>query len=89
MKLSIELEMPPPSKEKPEPVHKQSVEERVRECLECVESGRDSHKEWLILSNLYKALLNTKKKSPRGKNILKMIEPVMTKYGYAGVGGNT
>lgn len=88
MKLSIMLEMGPP-KEVAMP-HKQdekapSVEQQVREAIECIESGHDSYTEWKLLNKLYGELRRKEKKSPRIKNLIEMIEPVLAKYGLHGV----
>lgn len=95
MKISLNIEMPPPpAKEKAssEPVQpKQSVEERVREAIEECESGRDSRQDWIMLGRLRTSLLALQKsakdkaKKKRISNLLDMIDPLLTKYGYAGV----
>lgn len=86
MKLEIILDIPMPkqkstSSEKPDT----TLEQDVREALECIESGYDSTTEWKMINRLYKELKATPKKTKRIINILKMIEPVMAKYGLHGV----
>lgn len=79
MKLSIQLEMPPPQRE---PEKKQPrIEDRVREAVELCESGYCSHTEWLMLQRLCRAL-KEKKQTPRVQNLLGMIQPLLNKYGY-------
>lgn len=83
MKLNILLEMEAP-KEK-YPVEKSnSIEDDVKEAIECIESGYDSVVEWKMINRLYKEL-RSMKKNPRIENLIQMIEPVMSKYGLHGV----
>lgn len=60
-----------------------SIEERVRSMLECIESGHYSAVEWLTIGKLYTAL-QKKKQTPRVRNLMSMIEPILNKYGYNG-----
>jgi hypothetical protein len=91
MKLSIMIDMPIPSREKtsshpqPLPVTDKvaSVEEEVKNAIEAIDSGRDSRVEWKLLNKLCREL--RKRKDPRSKNLMKLIEPVMNKYGMHGV----
>lgn len=90
MKLHVMLEMgPPPAdkrpQEKPEPVS--SIEDDVKEAIECIESGHDSHVEWKMLNGVYKELRKREdqKKNKRVANLIKMIEPILSKYGLHGV----
>lgn len=62
-----------------------SIEDRVRDALDMIDSGHESSVEWLMINKLHKAL-RERKQTPRVRNLLKMIEPVMAKYGYYGVG---
>lgn len=61
---------------------KKSVEDTVREALDCIESGWNSHVEWNMIRRLYASLENSTKKSDRIDNLKKMIYPVLQKYGY-------
>lgn len=79
--IVVTLTMPTPEQHVPaSPTPKLSPEEKVRDALDCIESGHDSHKEWLFLNKVYKTLRG--KNSPRAKNLCKMIEPVLSKFGY-------
>jgi hypothetical protein len=78
--------MPAPA---PRPVQKKEPEEKkpgiedsVREAIECIDSGHDSNVEWSLINRVYKDLCKLKKPSPRAENLKKMIEPVLSKYGY-------
>ena len=87
IKLMLEIEMPDKAttaaaKPAPEPVKKVPIEEKVREALECIDSDYDSHVEWIMIRKLYKDLRQLKKPSDRALNVMKMIEPVLSKYGY-------
>lgn len=64
---------------------KPTVEEKVREALECIESGFESHVEWTMINKLYKDLIASPKKNERMQNIISMIAPILKKYGYHGV----
>ena len=57
------------------------IEDQVRDAIECIESGRNSSVEWIMLNKLY-AELRKRKPTPRIKNLIQMIEPVLAKYGY-------
>lgn len=81
MKLSLAIEMPAPKMERkacPRP----SVEDRVREALECIDSGYDSSVEWTLINSMYRKLRSLKRPNERAKNLIKMIEPVLSKFGY-------
>lgn len=79
MKIQISLSMPEP--EAPKKPFPPSIEEQVRHCLELIESGYRSDREWLTISKLYKSLQG-KKKTPRVQNLINMIEPVLAHFGY-------
>ncbi len=86
MKLQILLDMGLPPKQPESKQSKKSVEDKVREAIELVESGYCSHVEWLMLNRLMTDLKKSKqKKSQRVQNLISMIEPVLSKYGYHGV----
>lgn len=81
-KILFQLELPDPSAApKPEAGPCLCIEDKVRDCIEEVESGRDSGVEWLILKKLYCAL-KKKKPTKRVKNLMEMIRPTLNKYGY-------
>lgn len=88
IKLMLELPMPAVSAE---PVKQKSqepktpevpVEDRVKEALDCIDSGHDSKVEWSMINRLYRDLKALKKPNDRARNLIKMIEPVLSKYGY-------
>lgn len=86
MKILIALGMPEPQAEspaKPKPAERLSIEDQVRDAIECVESGYRSDVEWVLLNKLYKDLRG-RKQTPRIRNLLKMIQPVLSKFGYHG-----
>lgn len=81
-KIIIALEMPSPEKSKAaRPSAACSPEEKIRKSIELIESGYCSDTEWLMLNKLYKSL-KQKKQTPRVKNAMAMIKPVLAKYGY-------
>lgn len=81
--ISVALQMPEASAPVTRPLAEpESVEDQVRSALDCIESGEDSHKEWLFINSVYKKLQGLKKPSKRAINVKKMIEPVLAHYGY-------
>lgn len=91
IKLMLEIEMPTPQVTRaaamqpppPTPVAKAPVEQKIKDCLEKIDSGHDSHVEWITIRNLYKSLRALKNPNDRALNIMKQLEPVLAKYGYA------
>lgn len=88
IKVMLELPMPAPQ---PVPVQEKkeekkedtvSIEDKVREALECIDSGYESGVEWAMINRLYKDLKGLKKPTDRAKNLMKMIEPTLAKFGY-------
>lgn len=81
MRFSVQLEMPDPdtsaASQPPSP------EEQVRNAVDLVESGYCSDTEWLLLNKLYQDLCE-RPETPRIRNLLQMVEPVLSKYGYHG-----
>lgn len=95
IKVMLEMPIPEPkpliiekasAKEPSEP--KESVEDKVKAALECIDSGYDSNVEWSMINRLYRDLKALKKPNDRAKNLVNMIEPVLAKFGYFGKSGN-
>lgn len=86
IKVMLELPMPapapPPIPQKKEESTAPSVEDRVKEAIDCIDSGHDSRIEWSLLTRLYKDLSNLKKPNDRARNLMKLIKPVLAKFGY-------
>ncbi len=57
-----------------------TIEEQVREMIECIESDEDSNVEWRALKGLYADLVKMKQ-TDRIKRLRKTIKPVLSKYG--------
>lgn len=80
--ISIQVCMPDPqgpnTSEKHLPL---SIEDQVKDAIDCIDSGYKSDVEWLMINKLYSEL-EKKKPTPRVKNLMSMIEPVLAKYGY-------
>lgn len=68
---------------KSEPVEKIPLETRVRDMIDCIESGHESAVEWITINKIYKHLEGRTDK--KAKAILDMIQPIMSKYGQHGV----
>lgn len=84
IQLKISLAMPPRQTPEQEKARKKecTIEQDVRDALEKIDSGFDSHVEWLMIRGLYKRLSAIGKPSKKAKNLMEMIEPVLAKYGY-------
>lgn len=82
MRLHLMLELPPPvpQKQESEPT-RMSLEDKVRDALELIDSGYESRVEWLMINKLYHELCK-RKPTPRVQNLKKMIKPVLAKFGY-------
>lgn len=83
MKLHLLIEVPSPEKTSKAPC-KLTIEEQVRDAIELIESGYESRQEWLLINKVFSAL-SKKKPNARITNIINMIKPVLSKYGYHGV----
>jgi len=79
-RISILIETEPPKEIHPVYKHK-SIEERVRECILAIESGEDSKREWELIKKLNNELMRHSRLSPRAKNVLRLIKPIIDKYG--------
>ena len=87
LKLMLSMQLPS-SEPKPEHCSAPSIEEKVREACELVESGYNSDVEWIMLGRLFESL-KKRKQTPRILNLINMIRPVLSKYGYHGVSNRT
>lgn len=85
MQIKIMLDMPTPEagKSKYPTKDEKSVEEEVKEAIEKIDSGHESYVEWKLLNKLAKELRS--RKDARSKNLMEMIDPVLSKYGMHGV----
>jgi hypothetical protein len=59
-----------------------SVEDKVRRCIERIDNGCGNEVDFLTLKKLKAAIQAKEKITPRMKNLLDMIEPVMRRFGY-------
>lgn len=87
MKVSISIEMPKPDTEIPEVYKKVSVEDKIRQMLDLIDTDHSDHVDWETLRRLYNKLQSIKAPSRRQKNLIDMITPVMEKYGYSDAAG--
>lgn len=85
MRIQLDLQMPEPqastSSEKCLPI---PVEDQVHHMIDLIESGHESGMEWSCINKFYRKLRAQKNPSERVQNLLKMISPVLSKYGYHG-----
>jgi hypothetical protein len=82
VKILVDIQMPETAEKTVVP--KLSVEQQVRDAIELIESGYDSIIEWKMIKRIYEDLM---KRGPsrwntRHRNLIKMIEPTLSKYGY-------
>lgn len=80
-KLVVSIQMPDPGTVAPSKEAIRTLEEEVRDSIALVESDRDSSIEWKALRKLA-CKLEKAKQTPRVINLRKMIQPVLSKYGY-------
>lgn len=59
-----------------------SIEDKVRERIENIDSGSGCLQDFLVLKKLQESLRQKKPCTPRIQNLMNMIEPVMRKFGY-------
>lgn len=88
MQISINMCMPDPGDQQqrqPPDLQRPSVEDQIREALECIDSGHDSHVEWSLVNRLYRSLKALQRPNQRALGLISMIEPVLAHYGYHGV----
>lgn len=81
MRILVDIQMPPagaPEQKKPAPP---PLEDRIRNMLDLVDSGHPSHREWLTINKLYRDLKG-REQNPRIENLISMIEPILSKFGY-------
>ncbi len=76
IKLLIDAPVPKPAPQEARP----SIEERVDEALELIDSDAESMAEWNFIRNLNNRLCKCKKLSPKAKKILEKIQPVLYKF---------
>ena len=86
MRLSVSIQMPLAESAERDP--KMSLEEQVRDMIECIKTYAGEHdKEWFYLRRLYKHLQSCKK-TEKVQNLMSMIEPILSEYGMHGVTGD-
>lgn len=82
-RILVEVGVPTPGQyAENAPTIRKSVEDKVREAIELVETGYCSDIEWIMLNKLYKQICECKQPNNRMLNIKQMIEPLLAKYGY-------
>jgi len=75
MRIKLLIDTPTPEREA-----KPSIEERVDEALELIDSDAESIAEWNFIKNLNNRLCKCKKLSPKAKKILEKIQPILHKH---------
>lgn len=62
-----------------------TIEEKVRDAIELIDSDHESREEWSLLNRLQGALKKLEPKTERIVNLIETIAPVLAKYGMHGV----
>lgn len=70
-----------PSPEKTKKSAGPSVEERVQDALELINSGHESRAEWEFIRRVNNYLMKKSQLNSREKNVLAMIQPCIKKHG--------
>jgi hypothetical protein len=84
----LDMGTPEPGKCKDSPMsRKLTIEERVRSACELIDSNHESRKDWELIRKLNNYLMRKDKLTKREQNILKMIQPIIEKYGQHSVAG--
>jgi hypothetical protein len=73
---------PPRREERHRRERRASIEEKVRDCIERIDNGCGTEVDFLTLKKLKAAIQSKPKLTPRMKNILDMVEPVIRRFGY-------
>jgi len=80
--ISLMVSTPPPRPSAGEHKRMPSVEDKVRRCIERIDNGCGTEVDFLTLKKLKAAIQAKKYITPRMKNILDMMEPVIQRFGY-------
>jgi hypothetical protein len=79
--ISLLISQTPPRREERHE-RKPTIEQKVRDCIERIDNGCGTEVDFLTLKKLKAAIQSKPKLTPRMKNILDMVEPVIRKFGY-------
>jgi hypothetical protein len=81
--ISLLISQPPPQREERHRRERRpTIEEKVRDCIERIDNGCGTEVDFLTLKKLKAAIQAKPKLTPRMKNILGMVEPVIRRFGY-------
>ncbi len=81
--ISLLISQTPPNRQEHERHRRRpSIEEKVRDCIERIDNGCGTEVDFLTLKKLKAAIQAKPKLTPRMKNILDMVEPVIRRFGY-------
>jgi len=82
VKIQISILTEPGAPKDIKPEYKQpSTEERVKEAIERCESGYDSDVDWEFIRRVNNTLMKIKNRTPKQTALLKLMKPVIAKYG--------
>lgn len=71
-----------PSKKKHHEEERPTIEQKVRRHIERIDNGCGTEVDFLVLKKLKAAIQSQPKQTPRMANLVKMIDPVMKRFGY-------
>jgi len=82
--LSVMIAQPPPMKMRKPEHHRPapSIEDKVRDCIDRIDNGCGTEVDFLTLKKLKAAIQSRPKQTPRMVNLVKMIDPIMKRFGY-------
>jgi hypothetical protein len=80
--VSVMIHQPPPPKKEHPEERRPSVEDKVRDCIERIDNGCGTEVDFLTLKKLKAAIQSRPKQTPRMVNLVKMIDPIMRRFGY-------
>lgn len=82
MKIQIHILTDQGAPKEVKPAYKKpSTEERIREAIESCESGYDSEVDWEFLRRVNNHLMKIKNRTAKQTALLKLMKPVIAKYG--------
>lgn len=79
----VVMPMPDKATSSKKPEEGISLESKVKDMIDLIESGHNSSREWIALNKFYDSIKD--RKDQRSQDLIKMIQPTMSKYGQFGV----
>lgn len=77
MRVSIVMEMPPPSAKPPKHAYVPSLRDKVEHAIDCFHSNMEPEKAFKFLRRVHKVIVESGIKSKKAVELLKLISPIM------------